>query len=177
MPSSAHSPVSAVDMNSPDFEVRRATPADADAIAIALLDSIRSIGPTHYDAAIVDDWGAHVEPGLYLRAMQGGEVFFVAIDPRDPSGAVLGFSSHHVDGDHHGVGVYVRGTAARCGIGSALLQRAEQDAVASGAASLEIDASLAAVDFYRVHGFDEQGRGTHRLRSGRLPCVFMTKRL
>ena len=39
-----------------------------------------------------------------------------------------------------------------------------------------IDASLAAVEFYQAHGFEETGRGDHRLRSGRrMPCVFMRK--
>jgi putative acetyltransferase len=177
MASTAISANPAIDMHEPEFEIRRATPADAEAIAVAHLDSIRSIGPAYYDAAVVDDWGARVEPGIYIRAIQGGEAFFIAIDPRHPD-VVLGFSSHHVDGTDHGVGVYVRGSAARRGIGSALLQRAEQEAIARGASRLQLDASLAAVDFYRSHGFEERGRGAHRLRSGRtMPCVFMTKSL
>ena len=159
-------------------EIRRAEPADADAIAAAHLDSIRSIGPRYYEPAIVHDWGGRVEAGLYLRAMARGEVFFVAIDARDAAHTVLGFSSHHQSGPDHGIGVYVRGSAARCGVGSALLRAAEAEARARGASSLEIDASLAAVDVYTRHGFIETGRGSHRLWSGRsMPCVFMTKPL
>ena len=159
------------------FEIRRADASDADAIAAAHLDSIRSIGPAYYDAATVSGWGAHVEAGLCLRAMQTGVVFFIAVDGREPR-QVLGFSSHYVDGTDHGIAVYVRGAAARRGIGSALLQRAELQAIASGASTLEIDASLAAVDFYRVHGFEERGRGVHRQPSGRsMACVFMRKTL
>ena len=159
------------------FEIRRADASDAEAIAVAHLDSIRSIGPAYYDASVVSDWGAHVEAGLYLRAMQSAVVFFIAIDTRDTR-TVLGFSSHYIEGTGHGIGVYVRGSAARRGIGSALLRRAEADAIASSATHLEIDASLAAVDFYRAHGFKERGRGVHRLPSGRsMACVFMTKQL
>ena len=77
-------------------EIRRAEPADADAIAAAHLDSIRSIGPRYYEPAIVHDWGGRVEAGLYLRAMARGEVFFVAnsdaIDASDAAHTVLGFS-------------------------------------------------------------------------------------
>jgi putative acetyltransferase len=161
------------------YEIRRAGPSDAEAIASAHLDSIRSIGPRYYEPAIVQDWGAHVEAGLYLRAMSRGEVFFVASDRQhDTPSTLLGFSSHARYGNHHGVGVYVRGSAARCGVGSALLHAAEADAIASHASSLEIDASLAAVDFYKRHGFFETGRGSHRLPSGRsMSCVFMKKSL
>ena len=45
------------------------------------------------------------------------------------------------------VSVYVRGIAARRGIGSALLGLAEAHAVAHGAASLQVEASLAGVEF------------------------------
>ena len=159
------------------FEIRRADASDAEAIADAHLDSIRSIGPAYYDEATVREWGAHVERGLYLRAMQSGVVFFIAVDGGEP-GRVLGFSSHYVDGTDHGIGVYVRGSAARRGVGSALLRRAEAEAVANRATRLDIDASLAAVDFYRVHGFEERGGGVHRLPSGRsMACVFMRKSL
>jgi len=161
------------------FEIRRAGPSDAEAIAAAHLDSIRSIGPSYYEPAIVHDWGAHIEAGLYRRAMGRGEVFFVAVDRQhDVSSTVLGFSSHAQYANDHGVGVYVRGSAARCGVGSALLRAAEADAIASHASSLQIDASLAAVDFYTRHGFIETGRGSHLLPSGRsMACVFMTKAL
>jgi len=159
------------------FHIRRADALDAESIAVAHLDSIRSIGPRYYEPAIVHDWGGRVEAGMYLRAMARGEVFFIAVDPQDQSAsAVLGFSSHGQHGNEHGIGVYVRGSAARRGVGSALLLAAEAHALESGATTLHIDASLAAVDFYKRHGFVETGRGSHRLWSGRsMSCVFMQK--
>jgi putative acetyltransferase len=161
------------------FAIRRADAPDAESIAAAHLDSIRSIGPRYYEPAIVQDWGGRVEAGMYLRAMARGEVFFIAVDPRDHTASgVLGFSSHGQHGEEHGIAVYVRGSAARRGVGSALLHAAEMHAVESGAITLHIDASLAAVDFYARHGFVETGRGSHRLWSGRsMSCVFMQKRL
>jgi putative acetyltransferase len=90
----------------------------------------------------------------------------------------LGFSSHRIDENEHGVAVYVRGKAARFGIGSALLRSAEASAVGAGATGIHIDASLAAVEFYKANGFEEVGRGEHRLWSGRaMACVFMRKNL
>ena len=158
-----------------DFRIRRATPSDADAIARTHLDSIETIGPQFYPAEIVSEWSSGLTPDRYRGAMERGEVFFIAVDDQ---GTMLGFSTHRVDGNQHGTAVYVRGSAARRGVGSALYRLAEADAVSAGAESIAIDASLAAVEFYRAHGFEETGRGDHRLRSGRLmPCVFMRKAL
>jgi putative acetyltransferase len=160
------------------FEVRRASLADVDQIAAAHLDSIRSIGSLFYDAAIVSDWAARVKGDLYVNAMASGEVFYVAIGELSGEPQVLGFSSHRVDGHEHRTAVYVRRRAARLGVGSALFRKAEAGAIAAGATSIHVDASLAAVEFYKANGFEEVGRGKHRLQSGRqMACVFMRKNL
>jgi hypothetical protein len=49
------------------FQVRRAGPADAEAIAEAHCDSIASIGPRFYPADLVKEWGARIESGMYCR--------------------------------------------------------------------------------------------------------------
>jgi putative acetyltransferase len=161
-----------------EFEMRRANPSDAEAIAKAHRDSVFSIGPRFYPPEIVEDWGAGLTADLYLKAMDRGEKFYVAIGAIEGEPAILGFASHRVDGTRHGTAVYVRGAASRRGIGSALFRLAEADALAAGASRIEVDASLAAVEFYQANGFEEVGRGEHRLRSGRrMACVFMQKTL
>ena len=161
-----------------NFAVRRAELVDVEDIAAAHLDSIRSIGALYYPAEIVNDWAARVKGDLYAHAMTRGEVFFIAIGELNGTLQVLGFSSHGIDGDEHHAGVYVRGQAARLGIGSALLRSAEAAAIAAGATSIRLDASLAAVEFYKANGFEEVSRGEHRLWSGQLmACVFMRKNL
>ena len=160
------------------FEIRRAHPDDAAAIAVAHRDSIRAIGPRFYPPELVEDWGAGVTPQLYVRAMEGGEVFFIAVGRVDGEPAVLGFSSHYVHDAQDGVSVYVRGGDARRGIGTALLRLAEAHALEHGATSIEIQASLAGVAFYAANGFDEIGRTEVTLSSGgKIPCVFMRKTL
>jgi putative acetyltransferase len=160
------------------FEIRAATADDAAAIAAAHIDSIESIGPHFYGAEVVRAWHAAIEPSIYLNAIAAGEKFFVAGVSQDGRDEVLGFSSNHADECRHGVGVYVRGIAARRGIGSALLRAAEASAVAAGASNLRLDSSLAAVEFYKANGFVETGRGEHSLRGGRtMACVFMQKNL
>jgi putative acetyltransferase len=162
-----------------EFETRRATESDAAAIAEAHLDSIRSLGPQCYPAGVVADWSEGLGPGLYLEAMARGEVFFIAIGEIDGKRAVLGFASdYRIEGSQHGTSAYVRGAVVRRGIGSALLRLAEAHAIARGARSVRIEASLAGLEFYRAHGFIEIGRGETHLRSGRpIACVFMEKQL
>jgi ribosomal protein S18 acetylase RimI-like enzyme len=159
----------------PAFTIRRAEPGDVEAIAVAHLDSIRSIGARYYPPDIVNDWAARVTGVLYREAMARGEVFFIAV-AGSGGPEVLGFSSYGNDHEEHHVGVYVRGSASRRGVGTALLRAAEAAAIAAGAGSIHLDSSLAAVEFYRACGFEEVGRGRHRLWSGRaMDCVFMRK--
>ncbi len=67
---------------------------------------------------------------------------------------------------------------ARQGIGTALLQLAEKHTLDHGATTIQIQASLAGVEFYRTNGFEETGRGEAVLMSGQsMPCVFMRKLL
>jgi putative acetyltransferase len=161
------------------FATRQADLRDLDAIAEAHLDSIRSIGPRCYPPEVVDAWSDGVTGDLYARAMARGEVFFIAVGEMDGKAAVLGFSSdYRIEGSTHGMSVYVRGAAARRGIGTALIRLAENHAVAAGGTSIQVDASLTGEAFYRAHGFVEIARGETRLMSGRpIACVFMRKTL
>ena len=160
------------------FEIRGAGPDDADAIAAAHIDSIESIGPRFYTADVVRAWCAAIDPRMYQNAMAAGESFFIAVAAQEERREVLGFSSHYHNAGQHSVGVYVRGIAARRGTGSALLRTAEASALRAGAGNLQLDSSLAAVDFYKANGFVETGRGEHVLRVGRtMACVFMQKHL
>ncbi len=161
------------------FETRRADASDADGIALAHRDSIRSLGAGFYPPRVVDDWAEGLTADVYIRAMEGGEIFFIAVTTRDDAPAVLGFASdYRREGSQHGTSVYVRGAAARRGIGSTLFKLAEAEAIARGATSIHVEASLAGVEFYRANGFVEVSRGETHLRSGRpIECVFMEKTL
>ncbi len=156
------------------MQIRQAWPSDAEALAEAHLDSIRAIGPAFYPPDIVEAWAAAVTPELYVRAMEGGEVFFVAVDPQAP-GEVAGFSSHLVTEGRHGVSVYVRGSVSRRGIGSALLREAEAHARARGARVLEIEASLPGLEFYVLRGYESVGPIAVSMSGRQVECVAMRK--
>ena len=161
------------------FRTRRASPSDAKDIASAHLDSIRSLGAGFYPPEVVDDWAEGLTADLYINAMERGEVFFIAVEAIDGANAVLGFASDYErEGLQHGTSVYVRGAAARRGIGSALFKMAEAEAISKGATSFQVEASFAGVDFYKANGFIEIARGETHLQSGQpIGCVFMEKTL
>jgi GNAT superfamily N-acetyltransferase len=110
--------------------------------------------------------------------MRGGEAFFIAIGQLEGQQVVLGFATHRVDDAQDGASVYVRGRVARQGIGTTLLRLAEEHARAHKATSVQIQASLAGVEFYKANGFEELERGEAVLMSGKsMPCVLMRKQL
>jgi putative acetyltransferase len=166
-------------MSAKDFQVRPAETADGDGIAEAHMASIRSLGAKAYDQEIVDDWGAPRSGDLYRRAMERGEILFVAVQRESgKEDRILGFSSYRFEPGKHRTAVYVRGDAARKGVGTALFTSAEGAARQQGAREIDVDASLAAVAFYKAKGFQELGTGEHALQSGkRMACVFMRKHL
>ncbi len=159
-----------------DFTFRPATPEDADGIAEAHIDSIRTLGPKKYSADIVAAWGARSteERGArILESMAKGEKFFVAVDKQD---RIAGFSGYRYEEKKHRIAVYVRGAAARKKVGLNLLSVAERAAWQMGAKEIYVDASLVAEAFYARQGFKKTGEGKHTLRSGHeMPCVFMRK--
>lgn len=161
------------------FQTRRASPSDAEDIASAHLDSIRSLGTGFYPPQVVNDWAEGVTADLYINAMDGGEVFFIALEEIGGATIVLGFASDYVrEGTQHGTSVYVRGTAARRGIGSALFKLAEAEAISKGATSFRVEASFAGLEFYKANGFIEIARGEIHLTTGQpIGCVFMEKAL
>jgi GNAT superfamily N-acetyltransferase len=162
-----------------ELETRLAEQSDADEIALAHRDSIRSLGPAFYPPTVVDDWQSGLSGDVYVKAMTGGEAFFIATGKVEGTAMVLGFAStYRIEGATYGASVYVRGIAARRGIGSTLFGLAEAHAIANGATRIRVEASLAGVEFYKASGFADEGRGETHLMSGRpIACVFMGKDL
>ena len=157
-----------------DWRIRVADEADADAIAAAHLASIRELGSLAYDCEVIEAWGQPRDGSRYVAAMRQGWRFFVA---ESEEGEVLGFSSGGIS-DRADLAVYVRGTAARRGIGSALLTAALDALRELGAAEIEIHASLNSAGFYEAHGFETHGEHEHRLSCGEtMACIRMSKRL
>jgi putative acetyltransferase len=127
-----------------------------------------------YPPAVIEDWApfpitdaaielflANPEKELRLVAEMDGEIAGV--------GAVVVEESELR-------ACYVLPSAARKGIGSAIVREIERIARENGAASLHLVASMNSEAFYKTLGYRVQRRGEHVLKSGRrMACVKMRK--
>lgn len=163
-------------MTDNSFIIRRATPEDLPALAEAHRASILEIGPDFYSPEVMAVWGRERNVDGYREAMNvHGETYFIA-EPEDHTGYVLGFSSHRLKEDRHCLeAFYVRGTAARRGIGSQLLAVVEDFARASGAKTLHVEASLSGEAFYLAKGFTEQSRHARPMGDVTAEAIMMKK--
>ena len=102
-----------------DFIVRPAILDDLEGIRTAHMDSIRRIASAYYPPEAIAVWADDRSVVRYREAIESGEVYFVA----EMCGSILGFSSYKYEGGRHVLKMlYVRGNAARQGIGTALVQ-------------------------------------------------------
>ena len=162
------------------FRIRRAAPADAEAICAVHVASIRGLCAGHYTAAQIDAWAGGKRPELYARAMEQGEAMFVAeLLPPAAGGAgsatVIGIGTAQ-GGEVRAV--YVHPDHVGRGVGSALLKAVEAHARAEGISVLRLHSTLNARSFYAAYGYQDEGEAVFPLRPGvELPCVKMSKRL
>jgi len=139
--------------------IRRGTPDDALAILRIHRHSILSLGIAAYGLAEVESWAAGLVPERYVEAMnEGGETFIVAVAA---DGDVAGFCSFRED---EVKGLYVAPTAARRGVGSALLRQAEAAIAAAGHG--RIGAALSGQAFYERRGYRVVERRGWKTRGG-----------
>lgn len=137
------------------FVVRKCLETDVEEIAKAHIDSIQSISSNLYSPELIADWIAvtPINGQRYIDAINQGAVIHVA---EGKNGEILGLSEvHHVEDRQYNAAVFLCGKATRKEVGTALYQAAETIAVRSGAHSIELNASLAAVEFYKAQGFEE----------------------
>lgn len=152
--------------------VRPATPEDAPAVLALHRAAIRERGPTAYDDRAVAAWARRGDPDDYPIGDPDHE-FLVA----ERDGAVAGFGDLALD-EAEIVGVYVHPDHQRRGVGRALVERLESVARDRGHDALELVASLNAVGFYRVLGYERVRPERHETSDGvELDCVRMRARL
>ena len=152
--------------------VRRATPADAEAITPVHVASIRTLCAKDYTQEQIDAWAGWKSPEKYRDAMAAGEVFFVA----EHEGRVVGFSVLHGD---EMKAVYLHPDHVGRGIGRRLLQAVEDEARAHGVAELHLTSTLTSIGFYEACGYQNDGPTTHPMADSGLAlgCVKFSKRL
>ncbi|HJT66805.1 MAG TPA: GNAT family N-acetyltransferase [Pyrinomonadaceae bacterium] len=176
-----------------DYSIRPASLADRDAIQRLIAESARGLSREHYndaqiEAAIATVFGVDtdlIEDGTYFvvesareligcggwsrrRTLFGGDQYASRdasyLDPAAEPAKIRAFFIHP---DH-----------ARKGVGRALLDRCESEAVAQGFRATELMATLPGVKFYQSCGYVEQGDYEVELVEGvKLELVPMRKEM
>ena len=137
--------------------------------------AVRGLAAQDYPPSVVEAWAAPITADAIQRflANRDREIRLVA----------------EVDGEAAGIGAlvlshselracYVAPSAARRGVGSALVAKIEQIAREHGLDFLELESSITAEPFYAVLGYHVQRRGEHLLLPGvPMASVTMRKRL
>lgn len=139
--------------------IRLARAADADGILATHVRSILHLARNAYSEKECESWAAGLVAARYLKAMAKGEIYFVAED----SAGICGFCSYL---RNEVIGLYVDPRAARRGLGSQLLSRAETAIARDGRRVIRIEGALSAVSFYKSHGYQHVGNKRRRTRGG-----------
>jgi GNAT superfamily N-acetyltransferase len=160
---------------------RLAVAADADEIQTLMRASIRALFPRFYDPAYTDSAARYIgeldmaliEDGTYYVHEAAGEIVACGGWSRrnrlyTGSGAAAD-DGRLLDPAREPARVramFVRGDWTRRGLGRAILDRCERDAVAEGFTTLALMATLPGEPLYRAYGFREVSRTLVRLPDG-----------
>jgi putative acetyltransferase len=148
--------------------IRAARPEDAGAVSRVQNAAVRRI-PEGSPSKVVAAWSGAGSPASVRRNMALGVVGFVAeIDGEIAGFAVLAGNVVRV--------VCVHPDHSGSGLGTALLDRVEEEAMRRGQHILRLSASQSAKPFYRSRGYNVVRENTRQLPLDEcLPCVEMAK--
>jgi GNAT superfamily N-acetyltransferase len=176
-----------------DYEVRKATLEDREAISRLIAESARQLSREHYDDAQIEAAVAAVfgvdseliedetyfvaEQGVTLigcggwsrrKTLYGGDQFSSRdTNPIDPATEPARIRAFFVHPQH-----------ARKGVARAILSVCEREAKAHGFAALELLSTLPGIKFYEANGYSATGDFALDLDGGvKLPFVPMRKQL
>ncbi len=162
------------------LHIRKASPADLEAIWRLHVSSVRSLAADHYAPEQIEAWVGNMGPALYRPVVQRGRIWVVLL--RTPSAAEKGgelVAFGQLSPDHGELeALYVTPERAGRGVGRRLLRHLESRARGAGRVQLHLSASQNAVAFYRRQGYRPVGVTEHSLPyGGRLRCTDMLRGL
>ena len=159
----------------PRISIWPAIANDASAIAELHFASVHHFAVSVYPSEVLDLWSPAPDERRIKRfhdaIVSDAEVVVTA----EVGGSLVGFGTI-VPASEELRALYVHPTFAGRGIGSALLAHLESLARKQGNRSLNLKASLNAVEFYRKRGFEVVRPGTHRISADvEMACMEMRK--
>jgi putative acetyltransferase len=130
------------------MNIRKARDEDADQIVRIFHETIHTVNLGDYTQEQVDAWSPEMPtPQDWITRHLRTRLTFVA----DDNGVLAGFAELEPNGNVDCF--YCHHQYQRKGVGSAILCRIEQQAVASGMSQLFTEASITARRFFEAHGF------------------------
>jgi putative acetyltransferase len=152
------------------FDIRPATPADAEGICRMHVESIRVVCAADYSPEQIEVWAGPKRPQDYVDYIQHGSTMFVA----EADGEIVGFGALYGD---EVKAVYVSPRTQRMGIGRALLATLEREAIHRGITTIKLESTITAQRFYESQGFAQIAPTVHCMCGVDVPCIAMTKDL
>ena len=153
-----------------DLIIRPARPEDAEAICQVHVRSIRVLCAQDYTPDQIEAWAGPKRAADYVRGLEAGEAMCAA----EVRGEILGFGCRYGDELR---GLYVAPTAVARGIGTFLLKRIEDDALAAGIHLMQLHSTLTAAAFYEKRGYSRGEPVARVMRGVAIPCIPMKKQL
>lgn len=147
---------------------------DCEAIFYAHNYAVRYTCARHYDTDVLKAWVALLSPESYVPTIHNPDKALWVIDYRGHIQGFfqLDFREAQLDA------LYVHPFVHKHGLGTALLQRAEDLAHEHGLAFLKLYASLNSVSFYKLNGYDSLGDAVLPLNPDvTIHCCLMRKYL
>jgi putative acetyltransferase len=146
-------------------------PADTSVLAAIFAAAITELTGDDYDEAQQEAWASVADDEETFGKKLAGELTLIATLQNAP----VGFAS--LRGKDHIDMLYVHPSAAGQGVASALLDALEKLAGARGAASLTVDASDNAQEFFRKRGYVARQRNSITINGEWLANTTMQKTL
>jgi len=151
--------------------LRPLLPADAPRLVALFRESVETLAADFYDEEQRAAWAASAEDETAFAAKLARALTIVALVEKEIAGFATLEKNQTIEM------LYIHPDFARQGVGSTLLDAVEKLAAARGMATLEVEASDAARDFFARRGFAAQSRNTVELNGEWLGRTRMTKAL
>jgi putative acetyltransferase len=137
-----------------DLAMRPMLPDDAPLLAEIFRASIEQLAADDYSGAQIEAWSATADDEAAFGKALSGQLTLIATIEGEP----VGFAS--LKGNSRLDMLYVYPAAAGQGAGSMLVDALEKLARARGAATMTVDASDSAHDFFKARGYAPRSRNT-----------------
>jgi putative acetyltransferase len=152
------------------MKIRLIKNEDAAEIARLRRAAIRNIKSQDYPADIIEQWAGRRNANFF-RTDQDKFKRWVAVE----KDKIIGFVEHDFEGELSRI--YVHKDHQGKGVGSRLVDRAEESMIKLGFKKFTLESSIGAKTFYEKKGYKVVKEGFHTFQGKKALIYFMTKKL